>query len=193
MNLMSLYLSLAKVFDPSSEIELAARESLIEHAASASYSGPTVNLPSTITEVLQDDSALSISNTILRTPLPWAPPETSQDPLYIEHSKPKVHVELIGPDGFTKSDDLRIGLYGMLPGAEYGIRKHPAEEVFVMLAGEVLWRRGEGEYAVYYPGERSYHPSMLKHGNKTALKAFMSVYVWRGDISQDGYQYAGAE
>ena len=129
--------------------------------------------------------------TISQIPFNWRPPETSKSALYAEHSRPKVHIELLGPDGLVKSDKIRLGLYGMLPNAEYGIRTHPAEEVFIMLAGEADWKRDNAPYELLRPGEQSYHPSMLPHASKTEELAFMSVYAWRGDISTDNYVYEG--
>ena len=67
----------------------------------------------------------------------WPPPETSNDPLYIKHSISKVHVELLGPNGLVKSDKVRLALYGMKPGAEYEIRTHVAEEIYIIPAGDV--------------------------------------------------------
>ena len=107
------------------------------------------------------------------------------------HSLPKVHVELLGPDGLIKSNSVRLGLYGMLPNFEYGIRTHPAEEVFIMLAGAAYWRRGSAPYKVLDPGERSFHPSMMPHANKTVEAPFLSAYVWYGDISTLNYKYEG--
>jgi hypothetical protein len=109
----------------------------------------------------------------------------------VAHSLPKVNVELLGPDGLIKSNVIRLGLYGMLPNFEYGIRTHPAEEVFVMLAGQAHWKRDNAPYVPHGPGERSYHPSMMQHANRTAEQTFLSVYVWHGDISTQGYVYDG--
>jgi hypothetical protein len=90
-----------------------------------------------------------------------------------------------------KSDVVRLGLYGMQPNAEYGIRTHPAEEIYVMLAGDCLWMRGEAEYTKATVGERSHHPSYLPHATKTQTNAFMSVYAWIGDLSTEQYAYEG--
>ena len=103
----------------------------------------------------------------------------------------KVHVELLGPDGLVHSDSLRLGLYGMQPGCDYGIRTHPAEEIFVMVAGRGLWKKGDGDYAELKTGDRAHHPSMMPHATRTDQTAFMSLYFWQGDVSTDGYRYQG--
>ena len=67
----------------------------------------------------------------------WGPPKTSNDPLYIKHNISKVHVELLEPNGLVKSDKVRLALYGMKSGAEYEIRTHLAEEIYIIPAGDV--------------------------------------------------------
>jgi len=38
---------------------------------------------------------------------------------------------------------------------------------------------------------RAYHPSMTPHANRTRSHAFMSIYVWYGDVSTKSYVYEG--
>jgi len=73
---------------------------------------------------------------------PWAPPQASNNKLYIEHSKCKALFELVGPNGLARFERVRLGLYEMLPISEYGIRTHPAVEIYVMLPGQLLPRKG---------------------------------------------------
>jgi len=140
-------------------------------------------------KVMADANAHPVCRLISKIPFQWAPPKTSSDPLYIQDSLSKVHVELLGPGGLVKSDKVRLGLYGMLPESEYGIRTHPAEELYVMLAGQVYWKRGVDEYQLHGAYDHSYHPSMMEHANRTGDLAFMSVYVWHGDLATEGYVY----
>ena len=140
---------------------------------------------------MQQYDAHPLCNDILRMPFDWRPPETSKSPLYEKHSVFKSHVELVGPDGLVKSEIVRLGLYGMLPNSEYGIRTHPAEEIYVMLAGECFWKRGDEPYSCERSNGRSYHPPFLPHASKTEGQAFMSVYTWAGDLSTDAYEYSG--
>lgn len=142
-------------------------------------------------DVMTKESAFSVCADILKVPFAWVPPKTSDDPLYKAHSHSKVHVELLGPQGIIKSKLVRLGLYGILPESEYGIRTHPAEELFIMLAGQAEWLRGSGKYEVKKAGDYSYHPSGMPHATKTTHSAFMSVYIWSGDVSTDKYHYLG--
>lgn len=193
MWMQTLFEELAATLDGPEAIERHARQALLDAAPLANAAAPAEwqPLPDPIMGVLQAGDALPVCRLIAQSRFPWAPPKTSSDPKYVEHSLPKVHVELLGPEGLIKSDTLRLGLYGMLPNFEYGIRTHPAEEVFLMLAGEAHWKRGDKQYAPLGPGGRSQHPSMLPHANKTEETSFMSIYVWRGDVSTDGYVYQG--
>jgi quercetin dioxygenase-like cupin family protein len=187
-----LFRELAGVFDSALPIEKQARAALIEAAPAAmSVQVQGSPLPRQIIEVMQAASAHPACEAVLQTPLPWAPPQTSADPKYVAHSAPKSHVELLGPDGLVKSDKVRLGLYGYIPGAEYGIRTHPAEEVFIMMAGQAWWKRGDEPYKLHGPGERAHHPSMLPHATRTTDNSFMSAYVWCGDLSTQNYVYEG--
>lgn len=191
--LSQLFTELADVFNSSLEIDRQAKSVLLEAAEGTlpALTGKGIPLDQQFVEVMTAEDAHSSCKTILQIPFEWTPPQTSEDPAYQALGRIKAHVELIGPDGLISSNEDRIGLYGILPHSEYGIRTHPAEETFKMLAGEVFWQRGDVPYSLHMPGSESYHPSMLPHATKTADKAFMSIYVWRGDVSKDGYHYQG--
>lgn len=148
-------------------------------------------LPQPFIDVMTAQDADGICEHILSMPFSWAPPTTSDSPLYLEHNHSKMHVELLGPDGLVPTDSLRLGLYGILPHSEYGIRTHPAEEIFIMLAGEADWLRGDAPYQTHGRGTHSYHPSEMPHATRTHDKAFMSVYIWYGDVSTERYHYQG--
>ena len=76
--------------------------------------------------------------------------------------------------------------------ALYKLHKfHPAEEIYVMLAGECFWLRGNSGYQSSYVGGRFHHPSFLPHATLTKELAFMSVYAWIGDLSTQDYKYEG--
>ena len=196
MSLTPLFRACAALCDTGSDIEQEAKTAMLEIAGSDISGQNNIgygqnNLPSEILEVMRRGDADPICDLIARYAFEWRPPSTSDSAAYIEDSIAKSHVELIGPNGFISSDRLRIGLYGMLPHSAYGVRTHAAEEVYIMLAGEVFWQRDEGGFSAHLPGSRSYHPSFMKHANATGEHGFMSVYIWRGDVSTDSYSYSG--
>ena len=188
--LKSFLLNLADVFDGDIEIEKTARREL-RKVSQAKFSLKQCPLPAPILSVLQQPDAHPLCGDIIGMPFDWRPPETSKSPLYARHSIFKSHVELVGPDGLVKSESIRLGLYGMLPDSEYGVRTHPAEEIYIMLAGECYWKRGDAPYCCERSNGRSYHPSLMPHASKTKDQAFMSVYAWVGDLSTDAYEYYG--
>ena len=191
MSLETIFIELQSIFSDQLEIERKAIEAL-QNASFQDYKpGKHTPLPTELINVMQEEQAHQICKSILKAELDWCPPKTSTDKLYIEHSKRKAHVEILGPNGLIKSDIVRIGLYGMLSQSEYGIRTHPAEEIYIALAGVSYWKRGNDKYKILLPSERSYHPSLMPHSSKTENKAFMSVYVWTGNLSTDDYLYKG--
>lgn len=191
MQLQNLYKHLSNVFNGVQPIELSAREALLDAASTAAFSGKSSALRQPFLEVMGHPSSHPVCKLIAEAALPWAPPQTSGNAQYVEDSLCKAHVEILGPGGLVLSDTVRIGLYGMMPNSAYGIRTHPAEETYVMLAGDAFWKRGEDEYAHSFTGERSYHPSMMEHATRTGEHAFMSIYAWGGDISTENYVYSG--
>ena len=191
MSLEAIIVELQSVFSGTTDIERRALEALQKASFEKFKSAKSAPLPAEIVNVMEEEQAHPICRSILNTELDWRPPTTTSGNLYIEHSKRKAHVEILGPNGLISSNSVRIGLYGMLSQSEYGIRTHPAEEIYIALAGVSFWKRGNDKYQEVLPGESSYHPSLMPHASKTEKKAFMSVYVWNGDISMDNYHYKG--
>ena len=191
MSLEAIIVELQSVFSGTTDIERRALEALQKASIEKFKSVKSTPLPAEIVNVMEEEQAHPICKSILNAELDWCPPTTSNDKLYIEHSKRKAHVEILGPNGLITSNSVRIGLYGMLSQSEYGIRTHPAEEIYIALAGVSFWKRGNDKYQELLPGESSYHPPLMPHASKTEKKAFMSVYVWNGDISMDNYHYKG--
>ena len=183
--------NLADVFTGTADIEKNARSALLAATCPKALTDNKTTLKAPFSDIMLQNDAHPICDSILRMNFNWSPPTTIDEESYIRDSINKLHVELIGPSGIVNSNSIQIGLYGMLAHNKYGIRTHPAEEVFIMLAGEVFWKAGSTEYLRHTAGQRFYNPSMVPHANKTENKAFMSVYVWQGDISTENYVYNG--
>lgn len=191
MTLSRLFDELSALLSGDYTIEANAIKALQKADAEIDLKYQSSPLSAPFLEVMAQAEAHPICDLIRDIPFYWAPPETSKDPLYKQHSHFKAHVELLGPTGLVPSSEVRVGLYGMLPHSEYGIRTHPAEETYLMLAGNAFWKRGDDAYEQLFTGQRSYHPSMMPHATRTEDSAFMSVYIWDGDISTDQYRYSG--
>ncbi len=191
MDLKPIFHQLESIFSGPLSIESHVRSELQCANTDIDFSYSPTPLPPSFRNVMNRSDSHPICKLINDTPFDWVPPKTSNDPLYIEHSKSKIHIELLGPDGLIRSNKVRLGLYGMKPNSEYGLRTHPAEELYIMLAGDSDWKRGNEPYITHQPGERSYHPSMMPHASRTRKEAFFSVYAWYGDISTENYNYQG--
>ena len=190
MSIKDLFKALADVYCANTPIERTARAALLSSNAKP-FSFTSTALRTPFVEAMTASNAHPICSQLMGTPLPWAPPLTTSSEKYIKDSLPKAHVELLGPNGLVKSGRVRLGIYGMMPGSEYGMRTHPAEEIYIMLAGQADWALENRPYTDHGPGDRSHHPSMMPHANRTHISAFMSTYVWIGDISTDNYVYFG--
>lgn len=189
-SLENLYITLADALDGELPIEALGRRALLETAPEA-FCNEHIPLPKEIEDVMSASDAHPCCKALASAPLPWVVPVTSNDPDYIAASTRKVLVELVGPDGIVRRNDVRVGVYGIRPGANYGIRTHPAEELFVMVAGKAQWLKGEENYAVRRNGARIHHVSGIPHATRTTDSAFMSIYVWSGDVSFDNFVYSG--
>ena len=191
MTLAMLFKGLCDLLSEEHPIERHAKAEL-QRAMTEAVSPPEPTaLAAPFLEVMSRDGAHPVCELIGTLPFHWAPPRTSSDPLYEEHSHFKAHVELLGPTGLVVSSRIRLGLYGMLPHSEYGLRTHPAEETYIMLAGNAFWKVADTPYRQLFAGQRSYHPSMIPHATRTRDDAFMSIYIWDGDITTDQYTYFG--
>ena len=193
MDLKPLFKDLERIFSGTKQIESHVCIALQKANTRVDLPNNGASLPESLLEVMLRSDADDICKLIAKIPFNWVPPQTSSDPLYSQHSVSKVHVELLGPSGLVKSQDVRLGLYGMMPNSEYGLRTHLAEEIYIMLAGSVDWKRDNAPYSRHFAGDRSYHPSMMPHASRTKSEAFMSVYAWYGDISTESYSYAGID
>ena len=191
MYLKPIFQQLENIFSGPRSIEYHVRVALQSAETNIAFPKTAPSLSLSFIKIMERHDAHPICELVRNTPFNWTPPQTSMDPLYIEHSRSKVHIELLGPNGLIYSNKVRLGLYGMEPNSEYGLRTHPAEELYIMLAGESDWLLANKPYKTHHPGDHSYHPSMMPHASKTNDVAFFSVYAWHGDLSTENYSYKG--
>ena len=100
-------------------------------------------------------------------------------------------VELIGAHGMIHDDTCRVGLFAQTADTDYIIRTHAAEELFVQIAGEGEWCKGDAPYAVRGPGDRMHHASYQPHASRTTGSALIALWVWAGELGYDKYDYKG--
>lgn len=100
-------------------------------------------------------------------------------------------VELIGADGMIFDDSCRVGLFAQTEQTDYIIRTHAAEELFVQIAGQAEWMRGDEPYQLRGPGDRMHHASFQPHASRTGHSALIAVWVWSGELDYKTYSYKG--
>ena len=90
-------------------------------------------------------------------------------------------------------DTCRAGLFAQVPNVDYIIRTHAAEELFVQIAGEAEWMKGDEPYSLRKAGDRMHHASYEPHASRTKDKAMIAVWVWAGELSYGTYSYEGVK
>ena len=171
-----------------SPIALAAHEFL--HTAST-QSLDEMNtqsfVPPDLEEVLSQhpSSETSLLKEVAHT-LPWTATKT------IAKENPKLAqlaaVELIGPTGVIKNEELRVGLLLQPKHTSYPNHQHAAEELYLILSGTALWGQNNRAPAAYAPGTFRHHMSWEWHEMITTYEPLLSLWCWTGDIRFDQYQ-----
>lgn len=89
-------------------------------------------------------------------------------------------VELIGARGHFVHRSIACGLLALGPDVLYPDHRHRAEEIYVPLSGDALWKRGDEGFAPRAAGEVIHHPSEIPHAMRTRDRPLLALYVWRG-------------
>ena len=90
---------------------------------------------------------------------------------------------LAGPGGLVASEELALGVLMLGPGIHYPTHRHPAVEIYVPLAGEAEWQKGEEPWRHEPPGAVIRHESMMPHATRTLAEPLLAAYLWRGDLA----------
>lgn len=95
------------------------------------------------------------------------------------------HIELIGPNGHFKSDQIAAGLVLYGPGIDYPDHWHLAEEIYIPLTGNGLWSRDGGEFTARAAGELIFHASNMRHATRIDDTPLLALWIWHGgDLAQ---------
>ncbi|MEH6647646.1 dimethylsulfonioproprionate lyase family protein [Sulfitobacter sp.] len=95
---------------------------------------------------------------------------------------------LMGPDGPIPAPDVRLGLVYMRPDSYYPLHLHDADETYVIVAGQALWKAGE-DVRMRGAGEMIHHPSLMPHAFRTGPEGFLAIWRWSGDINTHSYAF----
>ena len=87
--------------------------------------------------------------------------------------------ELIGPEAPFQSDSICLGLTLIGPETLYPAHRHPAVELFFVVAGSAVWTL-DGVSHEHPPGTFILHPSQAVHAMHTHSEPLLAVYSWTG-------------
>ena len=93
------------------------------------------------------------------------------------------YAELVGPGGMALSADTAPGLLLIGPDNHYPPYSHPAEEIYLVVAGEAEWRQGSEAWKTRTPASVIHHAPNRVHAMRTAAEPLLALYAWRGDIN----------
>lgn len=99
--------------------------------------------------------------------------------------------ELVGPAAPFHSDHVGLGLTLIGPHTYYPPHRHPAVEVYRVVAGIAEWS-AVGRSAARPPGSVILHPSNVVHAMRTADQPLLAVYSWSGDVVSPSVWEEGA-
>ena len=139
-------------------------------------------LPDAVLELLQASSLVpTVSEiTALTQDLQWNESARSHTPIS----------ELVGPTSLIKHQSFRVGLFALIPEIDYADHAHPADEVYIVLAGSGSWSLDGGPYQVKKAGDIIDIPSMMTHAMRTGPTPALTLYSWSGDdVSFDHYRF----
>jgi hypothetical protein len=88
--------------------------------------------------------------------------------------------EFIGMRGLIKSQELACGFLMLGTGIEYPVHSHEAQEIYVPLSSQSLWKKGDDSWKYRKEGIPIYHESWVGHGMKTESAPLLALYLWRG-------------
>ena len=88
--------------------------------------------------------------------------------------------EFVGPAAPVRCSRLSAGLLLLGPEVHYPGHFHPAEEIYVPLAGTAEWQRAGEPWTARPPGTAVLHESGAIHAMRTASEPLLALYLWRG-------------
>ena len=90
--------------------------------------------------------------------------------------------EVIGRDAPYSSSEMRSFVIYAPAGLHYPWHHHPAEEIYLALAGAAEFLLAGAAPRVLRPGEIAFHPSGRPHAMTTHDHPVLACVLWRGDM-----------
>ncbi len=83
---------------------------------------------------------------------------------------------------YAVSDKVGISYTVQGPNVTYPDHAHKAIEIYYVISGKALWKRGGEPWIERYPGDVILHTAGMRHAMKTADEPLVSMAVWISDI-----------
>lgn len=90
------------------------------------------------------------------------------------------YVEIVGPRSFLYSEDMAAGLLMFGPEIQYPAHRHPAEELYVPIAGSARFISNDNEAREGLPGTVIHNRPMDWHGITTGVQPVLIAWAWLG-------------
>jgi len=90
---------------------------------------------------------------------------------------------LIGQNGFFKSDQMNAWVVYMPAGLYYPWHQHPAEEMYLCLAGEAIFKKDGAPDQRMSEGGATMHASNQPHAMETLDHPVICYVVWRNEFT----------
>ena len=90
--------------------------------------------------------------------------------------------EIIGRDAPFASNKMRSFVIYQPPGVYYPWHQHPAEEIYVVLAGKAKFSLEKSTSRILNPGDHAFHPSNQPHALETLSHPVMAYVGWRNEF-----------
>ena len=91
--------------------------------------------------------------------------------------------EVLGRDTALQTNTMRGFMIYQRPGYHYPLHHHPAEELYLVIAGAAQFEVEGAPSRWLIPGQTAYHASNLPHALTTKDQPILAYVLWRGDIT----------
>lgn len=95
---------------------------------------------------------------------------------------------LVGPTGLARRDDVTLGLILMAPTFRYPDHSHAAEELYLVLSGELGWRVDGVDIGIKRSGAIVHHLPHQRHAMTIGRQPALLFWGWTGDIRPETYR-----
>lgn len=92
--------------------------------------------------------------------------------------------EVVGRDTALSAQGMRSFLVYQSPGFHYPMHHHPAEELYLVLAGSGEFHLRDQLTRNLKAGDTAYHPRNAPHALTTRTEPLLAYVVWKGEIQE---------